>query len=32
MERQMFGGLAFMLRGHMFCGVVKETLMLQPRG
>jgi TfoX/Sxy family transcriptional regulator of competence genes len=26
-ERRMFGGLAFMLGGHMFCGVVKETLM-----
>jgi len=26
-ERQMFGGLAFMLGGHMFCGVVKGTLM-----
>ena len=24
--RQMFGGLAFMLGGHMFCGVVKDTL------
>ncbi len=28
-ERQMFGGLAFMLDGHMFCGVVKEDLMLR---
>lgn len=26
-ERQMFGGLAFMLGGHMFCGVVKDSLM-----
>ena len=26
-ERRMFGGLAFMLGGHMFCGVVKDTLM-----
>jgi hypothetical protein len=26
-ERLMFGGLAFMLGGHMFCGVVKDTLM-----
>jgi hypothetical protein len=25
-ERHMFGGLAFMLGGHMFCGVVKDTL------
>jgi hypothetical protein len=33
-ERQMFGGLAFMLGGHMFCGVVKDTLMarLGPEG
>jgi hypothetical protein len=28
-ERQMFGGLAFMLGGHMFCGVVKDTLMVR---
>jgi TfoX/Sxy family transcriptional regulator of competence genes len=28
-ERQMFGGLSFMLGGHMFCGVVKDTLMLR---
>jgi TfoX/Sxy family transcriptional regulator of competence genes len=28
-ERQMFGGLAFMLSGHMFCGVVKDTLMVR---
>jgi TfoX/Sxy family transcriptional regulator of competence genes len=28
-EQQMFGGLAFMLDGHMFCGVVKDTLMLR---
>jgi TfoX/Sxy family transcriptional regulator of competence genes len=28
-ERQMFGGLAFMLGGHMFCGVVKDALMLR---
>src|SRR5260370_17623248 len=25
----MFGGLAFMLGGHMFCGVVKDTLVLR---
>src|SRR5215471_4643031 len=25
----MFGGLAFMLGGHMFCGVVKDTLMVR---
>jgi len=28
-EQRMFGGLAFMLGGHMFCGVVKDTLMLK---
>ncbi len=28
-ERQMFGGLAFMLGGHMFCGVVRNTLMVR---
>ena len=28
-ERQMFGGLAFMLGGHMFCGVVQDTLMIR---
>jgi TfoX/Sxy family transcriptional regulator of competence genes len=28
-ERQMFGGLAFLLGGHMFCGVVKDTLMVR---
>ena len=26
-ERRMFGGLAFMLGGHMFCGIVKDALM-----
>lgn len=26
-ERQMFGGVAFMLGGHMFCGIVKDALM-----
>ena len=25
----MFGGLAFMLGGHMFCGVVKDALMVR---
>ena len=25
----MFGGLALMLGGHMFCGVVKDTLMVR---
>jgi TfoX/Sxy family transcriptional regulator of competence genes len=28
-ERRMFGGLAFMLGGHMFCGVVKDALMVR---
>jgi hypothetical protein len=27
-ERAMFGGLAFMVGGHMACGVVKDELML----
>jgi hypothetical protein len=30
-ERRMFGGLAFMLGGHMFCGVVKDVLMVLSR-
>ncbi|HEU5103376.1 MAG TPA: TfoX/Sxy family protein [Roseiflexaceae bacterium] len=25
-EKKMFGGLAFMLQGHMCCGVVREEL------
>jgi hypothetical protein len=28
-ERKMFGGLAFMLNGHMFAGVVGQDLMLR---
>ena len=28
-EQKMFGGLAFMLDGHMCCGVVGEELMLR---
>lgn len=28
-ERKMFGGLAFMLDGHMFCGIVKNDLMVK---
>ena len=28
-ERKMFGGLAFMLNGHMFVGVVGQDLMLR---
>ena len=28
-ERKMFGGLCFMLRGNMCCGVMQERLMLR---
>ncbi|GAA3851977.1 TfoX/Sxy family protein [Streptomyces coacervatus] len=28
-ERKMFGGLAFLLRGHMFCGIVHDELMIR---
>ena len=28
-EKKMFGGLAFMLHGHMCCGVVKDRLMVR---
>jgi TfoX/Sxy family transcriptional regulator of competence genes len=28
-EKKMFGGLAFMVNGHMSCGVVNETLMVR---
>lgn len=28
-EKKMFGGIAFMLRGNMCCGVVKDKLMLR---
>lgn len=28
-ERKMFGGLAFLLGGRMFCGIVKEELMVR---
>ena len=28
-ERKMFGGLAFLQRGNMVCGVVKADLMLR---
>lgn len=28
-ERKMFGGLAFMLKGHMFVGIVGEELMVR---
>ena len=26
-EKKMFGGIAFMVRGNMCCGVIKDTLM-----
>ncbi len=29
MERKLFGGLAFLLRGNMCCGVVGDRLMLR---
>ena len=28
-ERRMFGGIAFLLDGRMFCGVVKDELMVR---
>jgi len=28
-EKKMFGGLAFMVRGHMCCGVEKDRLMVR---
>jgi TfoX/Sxy family transcriptional regulator of competence genes len=28
-EKKMFGGLAFMLRGNMCCGIVKDELMVR---
>lgn len=28
-ERKMFGGLAFLLNGNMFCGIVHDALMLR---
>jgi TfoX/Sxy family transcriptional regulator of competence genes len=28
-ERKMFGGIAFMVRGNMCCGVVKNELMVR---
>src|SRR5215469_10040498 len=28
-EQQMFGGLTFLVAGHMCCGIVGETLMLR---
>ncbi len=29
LERKMFGGLCFMVQGHMCCGIVKEELMVR---
>ena len=31
-ERKMFGGIAFMVNGHMCCGIVKSDLMLRLGG
>ncbi len=28
-EKKMFGGLCFMMRGRMFCGIVKDDLMVR---
>jgi TfoX/Sxy family transcriptional regulator of competence genes len=28
-ERKMFGGLAFMVNGHMCCGITRDDLMLR---
>lgn len=28
-EKKMFGGIAYMLNGHMCCGIVKDTLMVR---
>ncbi|MEJ2259287.1 MAG: TfoX/Sxy family protein [Nitrosopumilaceae archaeon] len=28
-EKKMFGGLAFLLKGKMFCGIVKDDLMIR---
>lgn len=28
-EKKMFGGIAFLLRGKMFCGIAKNELMLR---
>ena len=28
-EKEMFGGLTFMVRGHMCCGVIKDELMVR---
>jgi TfoX/Sxy family transcriptional regulator of competence genes len=33
-ERKMFGGIAFMLNGNMFCGITRDELMVRvgPQG
>ena len=28
-EKKMFGGLAFLLKGKMFCGIIKDDLMVR---
>lgn len=28
-EKKMFGGLCFLIRGHMFCGIVGDRLMVR---
>jgi TfoX/Sxy family transcriptional regulator of competence genes len=28
-ERKMFGGIAFMVKGHMCCGVINKDIMLR---
>jgi len=28
-EKHMFGGVAFLIRGHMACGIVKDDLMVR---
>ena len=28
-EREMFGGIAFMLHGNMVCGVIRDALLLR---
>lgn len=28
-EKKMFGGVAFMVRGHMCCGITREDLMVR---
>lgn len=28
-EKKMFGGLAFLLKGKMFCGIIKDDLMIR---